>query len=210
MDRLRVIPRRYPQPPERATSRSVPQEAVVDQLFYERAHSKSKRAGDDLCHKFRVCLGGGQHLAGFRQVAGHSSFTQDMLSRLQRCAGDLAVQVRPGPDHDRVDVGRFHNGLPLLVGLRNAELASHTSCRIRPQIRNGDQLHPRDLLEPGNVPCPECSRRLPRSRFGHVLPPSIPSLKTASSPRQQTVIQGHPRHSERKNGPAVPVRTESV
>ena len=52
------------------------------------------------------------HALGFAGVHGHPGLGQHVLARVKRRQRDRAMQVGPGPDHDRVDTRDRRPGLP--------------------------------------------------------------------------------------------------
>ena len=150
MHRLRVVPHRvvdaeHDDLPQRA------QEAIVQQTFDERPDPQTVRTGHDLCDQIGMGVGGRLHLPGFGQIAGHAGFAQHMLARLQSRTRHLAVHVRPGADHDGIDVGRLDDVPPVVKHLRNVEVLCDQRGRVGRPIGDGDDLDSLDLLETGQM-----------------------------------------------------------
>ena len=94
----------FPELTERTSSHQVTDDSV---------HGQRPRRRHDLRDELRVPARLREHRLRLRDVGRHARLREDVLAGLERRPRDLSVQVGPGADAHRIDVGRGHHLTPI-------------------------------------------------------------------------------------------------
>ena len=99
-----------------------------------------------------MCPGFLQHGMGLGGISCHPRLAHDMLARLQRGTGHLAVQIRPSADDNGVGVIRSNELTPILVDFGNMKGIGNPLGGLAAAVTHTDDLDPLNRLQPGDVP----------------------------------------------------------
>ena len=121
---------------------------VGNQRSHERLAGQTVRTGHDHRREARAFPGFVEHALGFASVHRHPGLGQDVLPRVEGRERDLTVQVRPGSDHDRVDLAILDQLFPVGVNPGDVELPGHPCRGITVAVAHAHDSNARDLPEP--------------------------------------------------------------
>ena len=108
----------------------IAQKAAVDQRTHVGVAGQAVGTGDDHGRQTRRFERPVEHALGFAGVQGHAGLGQHVLARVEGRQRDRAMQVGPGPDHDRVDFGIGDQVFPVAIHLGNVELTGEPRRRF--------------------------------------------------------------------------------
>ncbi len=115
-----------------------------NQALYGFVDAQGERGGHNLSYQVRSRLRRRQHLLRFLQIAGHARLAHDMLTCLEGANCRPAMQVGPGADDDRIDIGSVNELPPVIIDNGNIEFRRDLHGGGSAPVTDGDDFHTLD------------------------------------------------------------------